>query len=154
MEGIASKIGSWFFIALIAAVVISFMTISDYRKGSALRTDGVETAGRVSDIKESRGRRGRISYIPVVSFADQQGNACSLQTESSRNNQYSVGQEVRIVYLPEKPTVGAMVGSRLLKEGGDTVWFAIMGGLWVATVICGVCFFLGKKQDDVNVVAT
>lgn len=137
-----NKYGTWTLGLLIAAVIITYMTVKDYQKASALEKDGVETAATISDIKESRGRRGRVTYTPVVSFQDANGNVCSLKTDGSNSSDYRIGQQVNIVYLPSDPSIGEMVGHSLM---GRAKFFMVFGGiLWVLTIGCGM-FYLKTR---------
>ena len=140
-----NKYGTWTFGLLIGAALITYMAVKDYQKAAVLEKDGVETTATVSDITESRGRRGRITYTPVVSFQDANGNTCSLKTDGSNSSDYRVGQQVNIVYLPSDPSIGEMVGHGLM--GRAKFFMAFSGILWLLTIGCGAFYMKTRSAQ-------
>lgn len=111
-------------IALVIGIVFCYMFVNEFSRESTLKKDGVQTKGKVVDVKESRGRRGRVSYYPVVEFADGQGGTHQFKSSQSHRG-IQVGQQVDVTYSASNPDTADISGS---------------GSSWISGLIALVMF--------------
>ena len=111
--------------------VISVLTgVSTWRKMSR----EVEATGRVVEMVTRRDEQGNEFYYPVVAYALADGSRRTAQTaEGSWPAAYAVGDEVTVLYDPEKP-----LEARVKSTSGTAsqwIWTLVSGILAVAFLL-------------------
>ncbi len=99
---------------LILAIIFGWLYYTGVSREAAFKRDGVEATGTVVDVKESRGRRGRVTRYPVIEFTDQSGNTHTFESPSSHKTA-TVGSSMTIKYSASNPSIADI-------EGGDSAW--------------------------------
>lgn len=110
-------------VAVLMCVISVLTGVSAWRKISR----EVEAPGRVVEMVTRRDEQGNEFYYPVVAFALADGSRRTVQmAEGSWPPAYAVGDEVTVLYDPEKPLEARM------KSTSGTV------SLWIWTLVSGI----------------
>jgi hypothetical protein len=110
-------------VAVLMCVISVLTGVSAWRKISR----EMEAPGRVVEMITRRDEQGNEFYYPVVAFALADGSRRTVQmAEGSWPPAYAVGDEVTVLYDPEKPLEARM------KSTSGTV------SLWIWTLVSGI----------------
>lgn len=105
---------------LILAVIFSYFYYASAVREAAFKKDGVETTGVVVDVREDRGRKGRITRYPIIEFQDQSGNTHKFESPSSKN--VAVDSSIEITYSASNPSIADI-------KGGGLAWISALVAL-------------------------
>jgi len=96
--------------------------------------EGEETTGQVVDVVSGRGSKGGTVSYPVFQFRTYLNKIVTVQSKiSSRPSLYKTGDEVMVIYNPEKPERFVIRGDKRYR-----LVFFILGGIALAFFIIGV----------------
>lgn len=80
-----------------------WLAIRQFKINRKRITEGVIVMARVIRIVEYPRQRFGPYYRPVVEFVNRQGKIISSEVENSEKPQYTIGEEIEVIYHPDKP---------------------------------------------------
>ena len=114
-----------------------------YNSSSEFSEKSVRAEGTVVELVVNRSRDSR-TYSPVVQFVNEAGKKIEFKSRTGSNPpDYSRGEKVEVLYLPENPEEAkinsffALWGGALIFGGLGSVFFLIGGGLILYPIIKG-----------------
>lgn len=103
---------------LLSAIPPLGIGIWTYSNTKSFLDDAESTTGEVIELVERRGSEGGSVFAPKVRFQDQAGENYEVTSSSASSPpKYHVGEEIEILYNPERP-----------QEFRTTDWFSLWGG--------------------------
>ena len=108
-------IGGLILLSALAPLGIGIWT---YTNTKSFLEDAESTTGEVVELVERRGSEGGSVFAPRVHFQDHTGESYEVTSSSASSPpRYHVGEEIEILYNPERP-----------QEFRTTDWFSLWGG--------------------------
>ena len=135
------------FFCLVLMVVFLVLGICNYNHINKLLNEGVTVQGTVSEIEEVRGRRGRMSYYPIVTFLTEDGQTMRVKTSSSSASAYSAGQRINVVYLPSNPQKAEIEGSSAFSSIGLYFLLILAAIAFIGSLICGYMWWQKRQAS-------
>ena len=121
-----------------------------YSSSSDFSEKGVSTQGTVIDLVVNRSSDSR-TYSPVVVFQNEAGKQIEFKSQvGSSSPDYSRGDKVEVLYLPESPEQAkinsflALWGGPLIIGGLGSIFFLIGGGLIIYPI------FKSRKDEELQ----
>lgn len=90
-------------LVLLLAILFLWLGIRQFKINQKRMTEGVIVKAKVIRIVEYPRQRGEPYYRPVVEFITQKGDTINAELENSGKSQYSIGEEMEVVYHPDNP---------------------------------------------------
>ena len=110
----------------VAVIMLGIAAVSAFNTGVALSKEK-STPGRVVELVPRRDQAGQVFYFPVVEFSLPDESRQTVQlSEGSTSPGYTQGQDVTVLYDPERPTTAR------IKSLGSTLL------MWIVPIITGV----------------
>lgn len=90
---------------LIISLVVIFLVITTLRKYKRISNEGIEAEGIVYDFESSQSNNNSTITFPIIRFLTEKNEWITQKASiSSVPFMYKKGQQIKVVYLKEKPT--------------------------------------------------
>lgn len=120
---------------LVVSIVLLGLGVWSFKNNQAKIANGITVKAKVMGMEEGRSFQ-KVYYTPILQFTTRQGEVITTKLDmSGGSSDYSTGDEIEVMYLPEDPSV-VMSNNWFMKYGLPLVFFA-MGIICMAIVIYG-----------------